>query len=223
MKVILFGGSGMIGQGVLRECERSADVDKVLAVVRSGATLGRVSAKVEALVVKDFYNYEAVATEFAGYDACVFTLGVSAVGMTAAEYRRVTHDLTLAAAGAVLRANPGRMTFEYVSGAGTTAESRQSWARVKGETENALLAMGFQRAFMFRPGLIVPLDGIRSKTAVYNMVYTVLRPVLPVLLRLLPKYVTTTQILGRAMLRVASAGYSKLVLEAADIAAVGIA
>jgi uncharacterized protein YbjT (DUF2867 family) len=136
--------------------------------------------------------------------------------MKEAEYRRVTYDITMAAARAVRRAGVG--TFVYVSGAGTDANGRAMWARVKGETENALLGMGFKAAYMFRPGLIVPIDGIRSKTGVYQGVYTAMRPVLPLLLRMFPKHVTTTEQLGRAMLAVAKRGYPKQVLEAADIA-----
>jgi uncharacterized protein YbjT (DUF2867 family) len=128
----------------------------------------------------------------------------------------VTVDITMAAAGAALRAGVG--TFVYVSGAGTDANGRQMWARVKGETENALLGMGFKGAYMFRPGLIVPLHGIRSKTAVYQGLYTAMRPLLPLLLRWFPKQVTTTEQVGRAMLAVAQSGYPKHVLETADIA-----
>jgi hypothetical protein len=136
--------------------------------------------------------------------------------MKEAEYRRVTHDITIAAAAAMLRAGVG--TFVYVSGAGTDANGRSMWARVKGDTENALLGMGFKAAYMFRPGLIVPMHGIRSKTAVYQSVYSVMRPVLPLLLRIFPKHVTTTEQVGRAMLAVAKRGYPKPVLESADIA-----
>jgi uncharacterized protein YbjT (DUF2867 family) len=197
------------------------DVEAVLSVVRraSGPSLGRRSEKVQELVTNSFYDFSAVESAFAGYDACLFSLGVSSVGMKEAGYRRVTVDITLAAARAVLRAGVG--TFVYVSGAGTNANGRQMWARVKGETENALLGMGFKAAYMFRPGLIVPMHGIRSKTAVYQGVYSAMRPVLPLLLRMFPKQVTTTEQVGRAMLAVAKSGYPKQVLEAADIARVG--
>jgi uncharacterized protein YbjT (DUF2867 family) len=211
----------MVGQGVLRECVLDHDVEAVLSVVRraSEPSLGRRSEKVLELVTNNFYDFSAVEGAFAGYDACFFCLGVSSVGMKEAEYRRVTVDITLAAARAVLAAGVG--TFVYVSGAGTDANGRTMWARVKGETENALLGRGFKAAYMFRPGLIVPLHGIRSKTAVYQGVYTAMRPVLPLLLRMFPKQVTTTEQVGRAMLAVAKSGYPKQVLESADIARVG--
>jgi uncharacterized protein YbjT (DUF2867 family) len=208
----------MVGQGVRRECVLDREVEAVLSVVRraSGPSLGRRSEKVRELVTNNFYDFSGMENAFAGYDACFFCLGVSSVGMKEPEYRRVTYDLTLAAAGAVLRAGVG--TLVYVSGAGTNAEGRQMWARVKGETENALLGIGFKGAYMFRPGLIVPIDGIRSKTAVYRTLYALMRPVLPLLLRMFPKQVTTTEQMGRAMLEVAKHGYPKQVLEAADIA-----
>jgi uncharacterized protein YbjT (DUF2867 family) len=208
----------MVGQGVRRECVQDREVEAVLEVVRraSGPSLGRRSEKARELVVNDFYDFSGIEDAFAGYDACLFCLGVSSVGMKEAEYRRVTYDITMAAARAVRWA--GVRTFVYVSGAGTDANGRAMWARVKGETENALLGMGFKAAYMFRPGLIVPIDGIRSKTGVYRTVYAALRPVLPLLLRAFPKQVTTTEQVGRAMLAVAKRGYPKQVLEAADIA-----
>ena len=213
----------MVGQGVLRECVLDPEVTAVLAVARRPGSLGAglASGKVREVVAADFYDFSGIESELAGYDACLFCLGVSAVGMKEVEYRRVTFDLTMAGARAVLRANPVGMTFEYVSGAGTNANGRQMWARVKGETENALLAMGFKGAYMFRPGMIVPMDGIKSKTAAYRIPYMVMTPLLPLLLRMFPKYVTTTEQVGRAMLRVAKQGYSKAVLEAADIAEAG--
>ena len=221
MRVILFGGTGMVGQGVLRECLLDADVERVLAVVRSagGLGVGAGSEKVRELVPNDFYDYSSVEQEFAGYDACFFCLGVSAGGMKEAEYRRVTYDLTMAAARAVKQA--GVKTFVYVSGAGTNAQGRMMWARVKGETENALLGMGFKAAYMFRPGGIVPMHGIRSKTALYQAVYSVMGPALPWLMRMFPKYMTSTEQVGRAMLRVAKVGYAKPVLESLDIVEVG--
>jgi uncharacterized protein YbjT (DUF2867 family) len=226
LRVILFGATGMVGQGVLRECVLDPQVEAVLSVVRraSGPNLGRRSEKVREIVTDNFYDFSRIEREFAGYDACFFCLGVSSFRMKEAEYRRVTFDLTMTAARAVLRENPttasGGMTFIYVSGAGTDSSEhgRVMWARVKGETENALLGMGFKAAYMFRPGAIVPLHGITSKTTLYRVTYTALKPFLPVLLRVFPKYVTTEQV-GRAMLCVAKHGYPKHVVEAVDIAA----
>jgi uncharacterized protein YbjT (DUF2867 family) len=224
--VIVFGGTGMVGQGVLRECVLDPDVEAVVSVVRreTGPSLGRKSGKVREVVAQDFFDYSKIEGNFAGFDACFFCLGVSSLGMKEAEYRRVTYDLTRAAAETLLQLNPtisGRgMTFIYVSGAGTEARSRTMWARVKGETENMLRGMGFWQTYMFRPGAIVPLHGITSKTAWYRAVYSAMKPVLPLLLRRFPKYVTSTEQVGRAMLAVAKHGYPKQVLEAVDIATV---
>lgn len=227
MRVILFGATGMVGQGVLRECLLDRGVEAVLSVVRraSGPALGRKSEKVTELVTDNFYDFSAYAGAFAGYDACFFCLGVSSWGMKEPEYRRVTFDITMAAARTVVEANPvasGGTTFVYVSGAGTNAIGRQMWARAKGETENTLLSMPFKGAYMFRPALIVPMHGIQSKTGWYRTVYSVMKPALPMLVEAFPKYVTTTEQVGRAMLEVARNGYPKQVLESMDIAGLGV-
>ena len=219
MRVMVFGGSGMVGQGVLLECERDAEITDVLAVGRSG--LGLRQGKVRELVCPDLFDLSGVEAELTGFDACFFCLGTSSAGMSEAEYRRVTYELTISVARTLLRLNPA-MVFEYVSGAGTdsTAKGKVMWARVKGQTENELLALGFKGAYMFRPGGIVPMDGIKSKTALYQFFYTVLGPVMPLMKRMFPKYVTTTRELGRAMIAVAKSGFEKRVIEAGDIAGI---
>jgi uncharacterized protein YbjT (DUF2867 family) len=138
--------------------------------------------------------------------------------MKEADYRRVTYEFTLAAARTLARLNP-EMTFVYISGAGTdsTERGRSMWARVKGETENALLKLPFRAAYMFRPGTIAPLHGIKSKTRAYRVFYAIAGPVLPWGYRRWPKYVTTTEQLGRAMLVAAKRGAAKRVLETKDI------
>jgi uncharacterized protein YbjT (DUF2867 family) len=215
VNVVLFGATGMIGQGVLRECLLAPDVHSVLAVVRS-PTRER-HEKLREIIHKDFFDFSAIEPHLTGLDACFFCLGVSSAGMTEESYRRVTYDMTMAAAQTLLRLNPG-MTFIYVSGAGTdsTERARVMWARVKGEIENALLRMPFKAAYMFRPGFIQPQHGIKSKTALYRFFYAITGPIFPLLKRL-PKYVTTTEQLGRAMLEVARRGAPKRVLESADI------
>ena len=216
MKVILFGATGMVGQGVLRECLRDPEVTQLLAVGRR--PMSQQHPKLRELVVPDLYDLSSVERQLTGYDACFFTLGTSAVGLTEAKYSHVTYDLTMAVARTLVRLNPG-MTFIYVSGTGTDSSERGRvmWARVKGRTENALLALGFRRAFMFRPGVIVPMHGIRSRTTAYRIGYFVMAPVLPLLRRLFPKAVTTTELVGRAMLAVAEHGNPQPVLESADI------
>ena len=215
--VILFGATGMVGQGVLRECLLDPEVGRVLTVGRNPT--GQQHPKLRELVVPDLFDYSAVESDLTGYDACIFTLGVSAAGMTEEAYSHMTYDLTIAAATTLARLNPG-MVFVYVSGQGTdsTEHGRMMWARVKGRTENALLRL-FDRAHMFRPGFIQPLHGIRSKTRAYQLFYTILGPILPVLRRLFPRHITTTETLGRAMLKAAKGGTEKRVLEMRDITA----
>ena len=216
MKVILFGATGMVGQGVLRECLRDAEVSSVLAIGRSA--LQMQDAKLREIVQKDLTNFSELEAELRGYDACIYTLGVTSAGMKEAEYRRVTYDLALAAGQTLAQVNPG-MTFIYVSGTGTDSseKGRVMWARVKGATENALLRLPFKAAYMFRPGYIQPMDGIKSKTKLYAAAYAVVGPIFPVLKAVFPKHMTTTRELARAMLQVAKHGAAKRVLESADI------
>ena len=220
MNVLIFGATGMVGQGVLRECLLAPDVERVVAVGRNAT--GQQHPKLRDLVHKDMYDYSAIEPQLQGFDACFFCLGVSSVGMKEPEYKRITYDLTLAAATVLARLNPG-MTFTYVTGAGTDSSERGSsmWARVKGATENALLRLPFKAAFMFRPGMIQPLHGVRSKTPLYDAAIFVLKPVLGLAHSLWPNRVTTTEKIGRAMLAVARNGAPKAVLDPADINALG--
>jgi uncharacterized protein YbjT (DUF2867 family) len=216
MKVILFGATGMVGQGVLRECLLDAGVKSILVVGRSPT--GQQYAKLREILRDDFLDYAAIESELTGYDACFFCLGVSSVGMSEERYRHLTYDITLAAASTLAKLNP-RMVFIYVTGRGTdsTEQGRLMWARVKGKTENDLLKLPFKAAYMFRPAAIQPLHGIRSKTAWYQAAYVVAAPVLTLLNRIAPQYVTTTEQVGRAMIKVARDGYSRPVLESEDI------
>jgi len=216
MKVILFGASGMVGQGVLLECLHDPSVTQVLSIGRSAA--GQLHSKFSEIVRDNFLDYSDIAPQLAGFDACFFCLGVSSVGMDAERYRHLTYDITLSAATALARLNP-QMTFVYVTGAGTdsTENGRVMWARVKGRTENDLLKLPFRAAYMFRPGAIQPLHGVRSKTAWVQAIYVATAPLLSWLHRIAPKYVTTTEQMGRAMIAVARDGYPKPVLESEDI------
>ena len=216
MKVILFGATGMVGQGVLRECLLAPDVEAVLSVSRSRG--GQQHTKLREVLHDNFFDFSHLESELTGFDACFFCLGVTSAGKNEEEYRHLTYDITMAAARTLVKINPG-MTFIYVSGMGTDSSEhgRVMWARVKGKTENDLLALGFKAAYMFRPAAIVPLHGIRSKTGWYQAFYTVLGPILPALYRTFPKYVTTTEQCGRAMLVAARQGAPKKVLENIDI------
>ncbi len=216
MNVLIFGATGMVGQGVLRECLLDPEVQSVLSIGRS--MTGQRHPKLRELVHRDFLDFSGIENELSNFDACFFCLGVSSAGMKEADYRRVTYDVTMAAARVLARLNPD-MTFVYVSGLGTDSSEhgRTMWARVKGQTENALLGLPFKAAYMFRPGVIVPLDGIQSKTRVYRLFYAVLGPLLPWLRAAFPKHVTTTAQVGRAMIKAARDGAPKPVLENSDI------
>ena len=220
MKVIIFGASGMIGAGTLLECFADPRVERVLAVVRKPT--GVRHAKLDEVVHLDFYDYSALQDRWPEFDACLFCLGVTSVGMDEASYRRVTFDLTLAAARSIAAVNR-ELVFCYISGAGTdsSARGRVMWARVKGETENALLALPFKGAYMFRPGYIQPMKGVKSSTRWYQMAYDIAGPLYPLLRRLAPGAVTNTETLARALIRVAAQGYSTRVLEGRDINVAG--
>jgi uncharacterized protein YbjT (DUF2867 family) len=204
----------MVGQGVLRECLLDPKVTAVLAVGR--APVGQKHDKLTELVLSDLHDYSTAGERLKGYDACFFCLGVSAAGLDEAAYTRITYDLTLAAAKALLSASPG-LTFVYVSGAGTDSseKGRAMWARVKGRTENELLKLPFKGAYMFRPGAIQPLHGIKSRTTMYRILYTVMWPFMP-LMRAVGAAVTTEEV-GKAMIAVAEKGYEKRVLEVKDL------
>jgi uncharacterized protein YbjT (DUF2867 family) len=218
LRIILFGASGMVGQGVLRECLLDPGVERVLSVGRSAT--GVTHPKLQDLVHADLFDYRAVEADLRGFDACFFCLGVSAGGLSEAAYTRITFDLTLAAAQALAWLNPS-MTFIYISGSGTDSSERGRvmWARIKGRTENALLRLPFKAAVMLRPAGIQPMHGERSKTPLYRVFYRVGQPLLPLLRRLVPGWLTTTEDLGRLMIRRARTGAPKPVLESRDIAA----
>ena len=216
MNVVLFGATGMIGQGVLRECLLAPDVNRVLTIGRSAT--GVQNAKLQELVHADLWNYSAIEDQLRGFDACFFCLGVTSAGMSEADYARVTYGITIAAAETLCRLNPD-MTFVFVSGAGadSTENGRLMWARVKGKTENAIFRLPFKASFAFRPGVVQPMHGERSRTAAYRVLYAMTKPLLPLLRRVAPGQILTTEQFGRAMLLVVRQGAPKRVLESSDI------
>jgi uncharacterized protein YbjT (DUF2867 family) len=203
MNVILFGATGMVGQGALRECLRDTRVDRVLTVGR--AATGVQHPKVRELVHPDLVQYASIETDLAGFDACLFCLGVSSAGMTEDAYSRVTYGIAMAAAQTLVRLNPAMM-FVFVSGAGadSSERGRSTWARIKGKTENALLRLPFKAVYVVRPAYIQPMHGERSRTPAYRLIYALGRPLVPLLRRLWPGAFTTTERLGRAMIAVAA-------------------
>ena len=218
MNVLILGATGMVGQGVLRECLLDDGVERVVTLGRTPT--GQAHPKLREIVHGDLLHLTTVEDQLRGLDACFYCLGASAAGLSEEEYSRINYELTLAVAETLARLDPD-MTFVYVSGTGTdsTERGRVMWARVKGRTENALLRLPFKAAYMLRPGLIIPMYGVKSKTRLYRVFYTVLGPLLPALKALFPRSVITTEHLAKVMLRLARSGYSKQVLEVGDLAA----
>jgi len=204
----------MVGQGVLRECLLDDGIESVLAIGRT--SLGLSHPKLSELLRSDLFDFDGVAVELQGPDACFFCLGVSSAGMTEAEYTRLTYDLTIGWANELARINPA-MTFIYVSGAGTGGKSM--WAQVKGRTEKGLLEL-FPKSYMFRIGAVRAMHGEVSKTRWTRILYSVSRPLWPLLLAIAPGAMITTEELGRAMIHVARTGAPKRVLENRDLRAV---
>ena len=217
MDVLILGATGMVGQGVMRECLLDDGVARVVTLGRHAT--GNAHPKVLEIVHADLFHLQPIEPELTGLDACFYCLGATAAGKSEQEYARINYDMTLAVAETLARVDPD-MTFVYVSGMGTdsTERGRTMWARVKGRTENALLRLPFKAAYMLRPGIILPMHGIKSKTTLYRVFYSLMTPLYPVLRAIFPRAITTTEHLGRVMLRLARSGYSKPVLEAADIA-----
>lgn len=216
MKVIIYGATGMIGQGALRACLNDPQVEAVLAVGRTAT--GVRHPKLKELMMRDLADYSHFDAALAGYDACFFCLGTTVAGKTEAEYRRVTQGFTMAAAETLLRLNP-QMIFVYVSaeGADSSEKGPIMWARVRGELENALLRMSFKGVYILRPAFIQPMDGEQSKTPAYRMMYNAFKPLLGTIKKLFPSYATDTRVLGRAMIVLAGRGYVEKVLRSKEI------
>jgi uncharacterized protein YbjT (DUF2867 family) len=215
VNVIIFGATGMVGQGVLRECLAAADVGKVLTVGRTPT--GVRHPKLQELVHAEMWNYANVEEDLKDYDACFFCIGVTSSTMNEQQYTHLTYDLTMAVANTLARINP-QMVFVYVSGAGADSSetSRVMWQRVRGKTENALLKLPFRGVYIFRPGMIQPV-GVKSKTTAYRWFYSLTKPLLPLLRAMLPDQILSTPQVGQAMLAAVRNGAQKRVLESPDI------
>lgn len=218
MNVIITGASGMVGKGVLLECLDKNAVKKVLVIGRN--TIDIKHPKLRELIHTDFNNYENVKEQLVDYDACFFCLGISVVGLKEKDYKHITYDFTLSLAKTLLDINPA-MTFNYVSGVGTDSseKGKSMWARVKGKTENDLINLGFRQAFMFRPGGIIPLRGIKSRTKSYQFMYDYFMWLVKLIKMLAPNSVVNTTQIGLAMIHSVSKGYHKNVLSPKDIIA----
>jgi hypothetical protein len=213
IKAIIFGATGMVGEGVLHVALGHPDVESVLVIGRKQC--GVKHPKMKELIHNDFYDYSAIEKELTGYNACFFCLGVSSVGMSEKNYTRVTYDLTMEGAKALSRLNHD-MTFCYVSGAGTDSseKGRIMWARVKGRVENRLTELPFKSVYLFRPGFIKPIKGLRHA----HTISTVAGMMYPLLNIISPKYICTLEDVGLAMIQAVKAGPSRQIIENMDIA-----
>ncbi len=216
MKILICGATGMVGQGVLREALLATDVTLVQTVGRT--VTGITHPKLREVLHANLLDLSAIEAQLVGFDACFFCLGVSSVGMDEAAYTAINYDMPVAVGQVLSQRSPGA-TFIYVSGAGTGSRPSIMWARVKRRTEEALLAMPFKAAYMFRPGVIQPLHGARSKTALYHAFYVLTSPLLTTARKLFPATVLSTDDLGIAMLNAVRHGAPKPVLESRDIRA----
>lgn len=205
----------MVGKGVLLECLESSDVESVLVINRHNLNIKH--QKLKEIIHTDFFNLSSIIEHLKGYNTCFFCLGVSAAGLSEEEYHHITYDLTVNFAQTILELNP-ELNFCYVSGAGTDSKekSRMMWARVKGNTENALLALPFKASYMLRPAFIQPVKGVKSRTRTYNIFYSITKPLYPVL-KSFTRIVTNTEKLGKAMIKLVLIGYDKNILENIDI------
>jgi uncharacterized protein YbjT (DUF2867 family) len=206
----------MVGDGVLRWLIASPRVSRVVAVSRTPISVQH--SKPEPVIEADMFHLKHLG-ELRDFDACFFCLGASSVGMSPEDYRRLTYDLTVAVARQLLPGNP-RMVFEYISGEGTDAKSRQKWAQVKAETETALLNMGFRDAYALRPGFIQPMRGVTSRMRSVRLMYALTAPIYPFLQKRFSRFVTSTDRLAAAMLRLALAGNQKKTLNTRELNAV---
>jgi uncharacterized protein YbjT (DUF2867 family) len=216
IRAIIFGATGMVGEGVLHQAIKSPDVEEILLINRRPAGCG--NKKVKEIIIDDFYHFSEKDEYLKGYNACYFCLGVSSLAVGKDEYVKITYDLTLSAAKALSALNPD-MTFCYVSGSGTdsTEKGKIRWARVKGKTENDLLALPFRQVYMFRPGYIRPISGLEKAYRASKMI----SPLYPFFKKLFPNYVCTLAELGNAMISVTLHGYAKKHLENKDISLIG--
>jgi uncharacterized protein YbjT (DUF2867 family) len=212
LKVILTGATGMVGEGVLHECLQHEDVEEVLSVSRRSCGISH--PKLKEILHPDFYYLAAIENKLSGYNACLFCLGVSSVGMKEEEYYKQTYLLTMNFATTLLNKNPG-MVFCYISGAGTDSseKGRMMWARVKGKTENDLMKLPFKAVYNFRPGIIQPTKGLKNTLRMYKYMGWLI----PIIRLFSPRSIVRLSELGRAMINVAARGYGKRVLEKEDV------
>ncbi len=213
INAIIFGVTGMVGEGVLHQALENSDIESVLVINRRSCGIKHI--KLKEIIHNDFFDWASLEKQLTGYNSCFFCLGLSSVGMNEKDYTQITYDLTIKAAETLVRLNT-EMTFCYVSGAGTDSseKGKSMWGRIKGKTENHLMQLPFKDSYMFRPGFIRPIKGLRNTYRIYKII----DPAFPLFKFLFPKYVCTLEDLGNAMIQVVKAGYSRKIIECNDMA-----
>ncbi|MEP4091055.1 NAD-dependent epimerase/dehydratase family protein [Reichenbachiella sp.] len=216
MKVIITGATGMVGKGVLLECLDHTDIAEVLSISRRST--GIEHSKLVELIHEDFSDFESIADRLKGYDACYACMGVSATGMSEAQYTKLTYDFTISLAK-ILHAVNNDMVFVYVSGEGTdsTEKSWIMWARVKGKTENDILNLGFRKTFIFRPGAIIPKKGVQPSSRLSRVLINMLIWLFYLIKLISPRSIVDSIQIGRAMINVTINGYEKEIIRPSDI------
>ncbi len=209
------GATGMIGKGVLLEALDDERIDKVICIGRRPVEDVQHPKK-EDVILEDFLHPENISDKLKEIDAMCYCMGISSNGISEADYKRLTYDYALAFGKEMSNLRPDS-TFNFISGQGTNADSNIAWARIKGESENDLLKLKFKGAYMFRPGVIQPLRGIKSRTKLYARMYVIMRPFWFIIKPMMGDSLTTTTSIGKAMINAADFGYDKTILEAADI------
>lgn len=213
LNVVIFGATGMVGSGVIRECITNPSISSVISVNRRSTNIKH--DKITEIIHQDFLDYSAIESSLTGLDACFYCLGVSQLQVSdEASYHKITYDFTIAAAEMVLKLNP-KITFCFLSGAGTdeTMKSKLMWARIKGKAEHSLSTMNFKSQYHFRPALIFPKRGIKHSSFLTKILW----PVYPLLNRLFPAYIINSTEFGKAMINVCLNGADSLILENKDI------
>ena len=212
IKAIIFGATGMVGEGVLHQALLNSDVESVLVIGRKSCNVNH--QKLKEIIHNDFYNFSSIENQLTGYNACYFCLGVSSIGMNENDYYRITYELTLQAANVLSNLNSD-MTFCYVSGSGTDSSEKRKimWARIKGKTENDLMKLPFKSVYLFRPGYIKPINGLKNA----YKISIAIGYIYPLLNLFFQKYICTLEDLGNAMIQITKFGYPKNILENFDI------
>ncbi len=211
LNVILTGATGMVGEGVLHESLNHRDVKSVLVINRKKCNVEH--PKIKEIIIDNFYDLSSIENQLLGYNACFFCLGTTSIGKSEELYSKITFELTRTFADTLVKLNP-EMTFCYVSGSGTdtSEKGKLMWARVKGKTESYLLSL-FPKAYMFRPGLIIPTKGLKNTLRPYK----ILSPLIPIIKLIIPNFICSLKEIGVAMINSSTKGFNKNILEVKDI------